>query len=55
MWTENGVSIRERVANEQTQFCKTQKEAAEVARQKRSYFYQVFDIKNEHIGYAVPN
>jgi hypothetical protein len=54
MWNQYGVNITMRIQEERTTFFKNEIEAQTFAARLRSYHYQVFNKKNEHMGYAVP-
>lgn len=53
MFNDVGLEVTERVAKNKTKFVKTKKEATELT-EKIGYFYVVFDVKKEMIGYGIP-
>ncbi len=53
MFNEMGLEVTERVAKNKTKFVETKKEAIELT-ERIGYFYDIFNIKKEMIGYGIP-
>lgn len=54
MFTDIGFDVTKYVANERTKFVKSRAEALKLT-EKTGYFYEVFDVKKNPIGYGIPN
>jgi hypothetical protein len=48
------VEVTSFLENGRTFFALTKKEAEKKANQIRSYFYELFDDKQNHVGYGIP-
>ena len=53
MFTDTGFEITSIVGNKKTKFVETRAEAIKET-EKLGYFYPVFDVKNNVIGYGIP-
>ena len=53
--TPEGVNVTQRVKDGRTRLFFTPESAKSHADQRRSYVYPAFDMKNNLIGYCVPN
>lgn len=53
-FTDSGTDITEKVLNQKTIIFVRITEAEKYASQIKSYYYQVFDNSQKHIGYGVP-
>lgn len=53
MFTDTGLEVTEFVKKEKTKFVETRAEAIKET-EKLGYFYPVFDVKNNVIGYGIP-
>lgn len=54
MFTDIGFEITKYVANKKTKFVESRAEALKLT-EKVGYFYTVFDVKKNAIGYGIPN
>jgi hypothetical protein len=54
MFNDIGYEVTKYVANERTKFVESRAEALKLTK-KAGYFYMVFDVKKNAIGYGIPN
>lgn len=54
MFNDIGFEVTKYVANKRTKFVKSRAEALKLT-EKLGYFYMIFDVNKNAIGYGVPN
>jgi hypothetical protein len=54
MFNDIGYEVTKYVQSKKTKFVKTRKEAVKLT-EKIGYFYDVFDVEKNPIGYGIPN